>query len=161
MVPDNPNNVAMWEHQHMAELATACPLLLPPISVRSPTEQCDVQWASSARRLSVGWWQLAGKHLKKGFLWTNSFRRNFSNPLHQFEFSIVPSVYGIKMPEEEYTEVPVKFIEDLSHKIEQLQHSLKRKQRILNKVSFYYKHIFHDQPTTIISTSLKIRTKMR
>ena len=40
------------------------------------------------------------------------------------------------MPEEEFTQVPVKFIEDLSQKIEHLQHSLRRKQRILNKVSF-------------------------
>ena len=40
------------------------------------------------------------------------------------------------MPEDEYTRVPVKFIEDLSQKIEQLQHSLRRKQRILNKVGF-------------------------
>ena len=40
------------------------------------------------------------------------------------------------MPEDEYTRVPVKFIEDLSQKIEQLQHSLRRKQRILNKVFF-------------------------
>ena len=43
------------------------------------------------------------------------------------------------MPEDEYTQVPVKFIEDLGQKIEQLQHSLRRKQRILNKVSFYHK----------------------
>ena len=41
------------------------------------------------------------------------------------------------MPEEEFTQVPVKFIEDLSQKIEHLQHSLRRKQRILNKVSFF------------------------
>ena len=40
------------------------------------------------------------------------------------------------MPEDEYTRVPVKFIEDLSQKIEQLQHSLRRKQRILNKEFF-------------------------
>ena len=50
------------------------------------------------------------------------------------------------MPEEEFTQVPVKFIEDLSQKIEQLQHSLRRKQRILNKVRF-----FHEQLNMLLS----------
>ena len=36
--------------------------------------------------------------------------------------------------EGEYTRVPVKFIDDLSHRIEKLQYHLKRKQRILSKV---------------------------
>ena len=70
---------------------------------------------------------------------------------NQFDFSILGSVHGRRMPEEEYTEVPVKFIEDLSHKIEQLQHSLRRKQRILNKVSFYREYVFQNQPTTCFS----------
>ena len=39
------------------------------------------------------------------------------------------------MPEEEFTSVPVKFIEDLSQKIEKLQHNLRRKQSILTKVN--------------------------
>ena len=39
------------------------------------------------------------------------------------------------MPEEEFTSVPVKFIEDLSQKIEKLQNNLRRKQSILTKVN--------------------------
>ena len=40
------------------------------------------------------------------------------------------------MGEDEFTRVPVKFIDDLSQKIEHLQQSLRRKQRILNKVLY-------------------------
>ena len=38
------------------------------------------------------------------------------------------------LDDEEFTSVPIKFIEDLAQKIEKLQHSLRRKQRILRKV---------------------------
>ena len=38
------------------------------------------------------------------------------------------------MPDEEFTSVPIKFIEDLDQKIEKLQHNLRRKQSILTKV---------------------------
>ena len=38
------------------------------------------------------------------------------------------------MPEDEFASVPIKFIEDLSQRIEKLQQSLKRKQCILTKV---------------------------
>ena len=36
--------------------------------------------------------------------------------------------------EEEFTSVPIKFIDDLGQKIEKLQYNLRRKQRILTKV---------------------------
>ena len=58
------------------------------------------------------------------------------------------------MPEEEFTQVPVKFIEDLSQKIEQLQHSLRRKQRILNKVRF-----FHEQLNMLSSKTKSLNKK--
>ena len=38
------------------------------------------------------------------------------------------------MPEDEFANVPIKFIEDLSQRIEKLQQSVKRKQCILTKV---------------------------
>ena len=63
-----------------------------------------------------------------------------------FHSSVSIQFIGGKMPEEEFTQVPVKFIEDLSQKIEQLQHSLRRKQRILNKVRF-----FHEQLNMLLS----------
>ena len=42
------------------------------------------------------------------------------------------------MPEDEFASVPIKFIEDLSQRIEKLQQSLKRKQCILTKVLLIY-----------------------
>ena len=67
------------------------------------------------------------------------------------------------MPEDEYTRVPVKFIEDLSQKIEQLQHSLRRKQRILNTVFFFKpkcpfrtEEIFSPKPFQVIARQQKV-----
>ena len=58
------------------------------------------------------------------------------------------------MGEDEFTQVPVKFIDDLSQKIEHLQQSLRRKQRILNKV--LYLTISKNKEIRIRNKSLKM-----
>ena len=58
------------------------------------------------------------------------------------------------MGEDEFTRVPVKFIDDLSQKIEHLQQSLRRKQRILNKV--LYLTISKNKEIRIRNKSLKM-----
>ena len=60
----------------------------------------------------------------------------------------------VKMGEDEFTRVPVKFIDDLSQKIEHLQQSLRRKQRILNKV--LYLTISKNKEIRIRNKSLKM-----